>query len=276
MFFTFNNYPIIIAHRGARSLAPENTLPAAQKAVELGADAWEIDVQLTADGVPVVIHDETLSRTSDVRKKAVFSERKPWLVHTFSLEELRTLDFGSWFAESDPFGQIDSWLLREKDLHFGKMPVLLLRDALAFTRDRNFKINVEIKDLSGLPGDAAVVEKVLGLVRESDMSDQVLISSFNYDYLWQIKSLYPEISTAVLTEISRTDPLGLLRELSAEAYHPRADLIRPAQISFLREKGFYVNIWTVNDAAAAQKFAEAGATGIFTDFPQLLTKIFSV
>ncbi|OQX28143.1 MAG: hypothetical protein BWK80_01685 [Desulfobacteraceae bacterium IS3] len=275
MFFTFNNYPIIIAHRGARSLAPENTLPAAQKAVELGADAWEIDVQLTADGVPVVIHDETLSRTSDVRKKAVFSERKPWLVHAFSLEELRTLDFGSWFAESDPFGQIDSGLLREKDLHFGKMPVLLLRDALAFTRDRNFKINVEIKDLSGLPGDAAVVEKVLGLVRESDMSDQVLISSFNYDYLWQIKSLYPEISTAVLTEIFRTDPLGLLRELSAEAYHPRADLIRPAQISFLREKGFYVNIWTVNDAAAAQKFAEAGATGIFTDFPQLLTAIFS-
>jgi glycerophosphoryl diester phosphodiesterase len=272
MFFTFKNYPIIIAHRGARSLAPENTLPAAQKSLDFGADAWEIDVQLTADGVPVVIHDETLSRTSDVQKKAAFSQRKPWLVYMFSLAELRTLDFGSWFAESDPFGQIAAGCLSEKDLHFGKLPVLLLKDALAFTRDMNFKINVEIKDLSGLPGDGAVVEKVLALVKASDMSDQVLISSFKYDYLWQSKSLCPEISTAVLTEIPRPDPVGLLRELDAQACHSLADIIRPVQISLLREKGFYVNIWTVNDPAAARAYAEAGATGIFTDFPQLLNR----
>ena len=91
-----------IAHRGARSIAPENTLAAALKALQSGADLWELDVVMTADGEPVVIHDKDLSRTSNV--ESVFPSRRPWLVHEFSLEEIRRLDFGSWFKAMDPFG----------------------------------------------------------------------------------------------------------------------------------------------------------------------------
>jgi len=91
-----------IAHRGARSLAPENTISAARKALEVGADGWELDVQMSRDKKMVVIHDESLVRTSNV--KEIFPHREPWLVRDFTLKELQELDFGSWFNETDPFG----------------------------------------------------------------------------------------------------------------------------------------------------------------------------
>ena len=93
-----------IAHRGASSLAPENTLAAARKALDLGADMWELDVQMTADGELVILHDNTLKRTSNV--ETIFPVRRPWRVHQFNLNEIRQLDFGSWFEEQDPFGQV--------------------------------------------------------------------------------------------------------------------------------------------------------------------------
>ena len=93
-----------IAHRGARSLAPENTLAAAQKGLDTGADMWELDVGMTADGALFLIHDDTLERTSNAAQ--VFPQRAPWRVHEFTFDEIRQLDFGSWFVEQDPFGQI--------------------------------------------------------------------------------------------------------------------------------------------------------------------------
>ena len=95
---------LIAAHRGARSLAPENTLAAARLALAAGARMWEIDVRMSRDGEIVLIHDPNLERTSDAPGK--FPGRSPWLVHDFTLDELKTLDFGSWFSETDPFGQI--------------------------------------------------------------------------------------------------------------------------------------------------------------------------
>jgi len=86
-----------IAHRGARAFAPENTLEAIRKAADLGADAVEIDVQLSADGEPVVFHDDTLERCTDAA--TVFSSRAPWSTAGFTLAELRQLDAGSWFAD---------------------------------------------------------------------------------------------------------------------------------------------------------------------------------
>ena len=95
-----------IAHRGNRSLAPENTLAAARKGLAAGADMWELDVAMSADGIPYLIHDDTLERTSNVAE--IFPERGPWPTHAFTLAELRQLDFGTWFNATDPFGQIDA------------------------------------------------------------------------------------------------------------------------------------------------------------------------
>ncbi len=258
-----------IAHRGARSLAPENTLAAARKALEIGADLWELDVAMASDGELFVVHDDTLDRTSNV--KAVFPDRAPWSNHLFTLEEVRRLDFGTWFVEKDPFKQIAAGnvsVAEQESFRGEKAPTL--REALVFTRDHDWRVNVEIKDLTGTPGDAVVVEKVVALVQELGLVDRVLISSFNHSYIERAKKVEPKIATAALVEEAVPDPAALLRGLNAQAYNPKAGEIRPAAIPALRDQGFDVYIWTVNDEKVMRELISARVSGIFTDFPQRL------
>lgn len=275
MFFKPDEtYPLNIAHRGARSLAPENTLLAGWKAMNSGADIWEIDVQLTSDEIPVVLHDETLGRTSDIQKADAFAPRHPWFVYDFTLSELRVLDFGAWFAKADPFGQIAAGAVSGEDLmNFKDQPIPTLWDALVYANQGNLRVNIEIKTLENAPGDPVIVKKVVEQVEDLNMADDVLISSFKYDYLHQVKALNPGISVAVLAESPYSDPLKRIREIGAEAYHPRSTAINPEDIGLLRKEGIFVNVWTLNDEPSIMKFIKAGASGIFTDFPQLLTKI---
>ncbi len=183
-----------IAHRGARSLAPENTILAARKAVAVGADMWEMDVALTKDGQIVVLHDDTLERTSNARE--VFPDRAPWNVHDFTFDELLKLDFGAWFGDQDPFGQIaDRTVTIQEQQNFSNTRIPTLREALEFTRDYKFRINIEIKDHTGTPGDISIVESVVDMVGQMNMAGSVLISSFNHDYIARSKARDPNIPT---------------------------------------------------------------------------------
>ncbi len=267
-----------IAHRGARSLAPENTLAAARKALAIGADMWELDVAMTADGELFVVHDDTLERTSNAAQ--VFPQRRPWANHTFTLAEIRSLDFGSWFVEQDPFKQIAAGKVTaaEQASYRGERAPTL-REALAFTRDNNWRVNVELKDLTGTPGDATVVERAVGLIKELGMVERVVISSFNHTYIQRVKAAERDgkavgtIRTGALVEQADPDPAALLRRLNAQAYNPRVTAIRPEAIPPLRDQGFDVFIWTVNDEAAMRTLVANRASGLFTDFPQVLKPI---
>jgi glycerophosphoryl diester phosphodiesterase len=263
-----------IAHRGARSLAPENTLAAARKGLEVGADMWELDIQMTADGELIVIHDNTLKRTSNVRE--VFPERKPWLVHEFTLDEIRLLDFGSWFRKQDPFGQIAAGMVAESDLaSYLHQQAPTLREALTFTREHSWSVNLEIKDLSGNPDPHQVAKKILALVENLDMVDSVLISSYNQDYLAKLRETHPHIATGVLVSKPHPHPEKLLRRLGAQAYHPRLSGFRPTDIALLHRNDCRVHVWTVNDRKTMERLVRAGVDGIFTDFPQLLSSVLS-
>jgi glycerophosphoryl diester phosphodiesterase len=266
--------PLIIAHRGARSLAPENTIAAARKAFEIGADMWELDVGMTADGALLVIHDSTLARTSNARE--VFPERRPWSLHEFTLDAIKGLDFGTWFIEEDPFGQIAAGGVSstEAERYRGE-GAPTLRQALGFTRERNWHVNVEIKDLRGTPGEFQGVAKVVALIEELDMVDRALVSSFNHRHLKEVGERNPGIATGALVSRPESDPVALLHEIGARAYHPSVRAIRRRQISRLREKGFQVNVWTVNEPKVMRSLIKAGASAIFTDFPQLLRPLLS-
>lgn len=258
-----------IAHRGARSLAPENTLAAARKGLEIGADLWELDVAMSKDGELVVLHDDTLERTSNVGD--VFPARRTAPVHEFTLAELRQLDFGSWFIAKDPFKQIAAGAVSPAELaKFKGEPIPTLREALLFTRDNHWRVNVEIKDASNTPPDATIVQKTVALVEELGMVQSVMISSFNHTYLQKVKAIQPALVTAALVEKADPDPAALLRRIGAQAYNPAVKAITPAAIRPLREQGFDVYIYTVNDEATLKTLVAAGASGIFTDFPQLL------
>ena len=265
-------YILNIAHRGARSLAPENTLAAARKGLEVGADMWELDIQMTADEELIVIHDNTLKRTSNVRQ--VFPKRKPWLVHEFTLDEIRLLDFGSWFRKKDPFGQISAGMVPESDLaSYVHQQAPTLREALSFTQEHSWSVNLEIKDLSGNADPHQVAKKILALVEDLEMLDSVLISSSNQDYLAKLREIHPHIATGVLVSKPHPHPEKLLRQLGAQAYHPRLSGFRPADIALLRPQGFRVHVWTVNDRKTMERLVRDGVDGIFTDFPQLLSSV---
>jgi glycerophosphoryl diester phosphodiesterase len=261
-----------IAHRGARSLAPENTLAAARKALALGADMWELDVAMAAGGELFLVHDDTLERTSNVAE--VFPDRWPWANHTFTLAEIRSLDFGSWFVEQDPFGQIAAGqVTAEEQARYRGEAAPTLREALVYTRENGWRVNVELKDLSGAPGDATVVEQTVALIVELGMAESVLISSFNHSYLARVKAAEPRIATGALVSNADPDPAALLRRLGAQAYNPRVTAIRAEDIAGLREEGFDVFVWTVNDEETMRRLVVAQASGIFTDFPQRLKPI---
>ena len=261
-----------IAHRGARSLAPENTLSAARKALHVGANLWELDVMMTADGEPVVIHDKVMNRTSNAKR--VFPSRRPWRVHEFSLEEIRFLDFGSWFEEVDPFGQIAAGVVPKEDLKsFQGERAPSLREALQFTLAHSWYVNIEVKDLRGTRGHDEVVGRVVDVIASLQMEDRVLISSFNHGYLEQVKALNPLIPTGVLVNRRHLNPVGLIRNLRADAYHPRISSLKAADIPLMRERGIPILVWVVNDEVRMRDLINKGVNGIFTDFPQLLVPI---
>jgi len=261
-----------IAHRGVRSLAPENTIAASRMALEIGADLWEFDVQVTCDKKLIVVHDDTLSRTSNVRM--FFPNRKPWLVRDFTLEEIRGLDFGSWYNSSDPFGQIAAGNVPQKDQksYIGELAPTL-REALEFTKKNNWRANIEIKNIPFSAERMKVIKKIVNFVEEFELEEEVIISSFNHEYLTWVKKLNSHIATGVLVDEPLHNPAKYLNMIGADFYHPKASAINLEIIGSLWRQGYGVNVWTVNDEKLMVELIDAAVSGIITDFPQRLKTI---
>ena len=268
------SHTLIIAHRGARSLAPENTLASAQKALQVGADLWELDVAVTADNELVVMHDDTLERTCNALD--VFPDRDPWNVWDFTLAEIQTLDCGSWFNQQDPFEQIKAGNISQDDQqsYIGE-PAPTLQEALEFTRDNNWRVNVELKKQPNAELDQVIVQKTVKLIESlgMDTGGQVVISSFHHDYLRTVKGLNPAIPTQAITKYFISDLPAYLADLGAEAVNPKITVWNFKSIAKLQEQGVDFNVWTVNDELEMKALINTGVQGIITDFPQLLKKM---
>ena len=262
-----------IAHRGAASLAPENTLAAARKAYELNADLWECDVRFTKDGVPILMHDLTLRRTTNVYRK--FPTRAPWWVKSFTLEEIKRLDAGSWFNQIDPFGQIRAGAVspEEREGYRGE-PVPTLEEALRFTAEHGWRVNIEIKGAGHLP-PRRLARAVLEVLERlgSGLKERVLISSYDRRVLREIKRIKPEVPLAAVAFFRPADPQGYLERLQVDAYHPGPLALDLRALPKLRELGFRVNVWTYDAPDRLRELASVGVTGIFTNFPQRLGPI---
>lgn len=262
---------LICGHRGARSIAPENTLLALECARECGTHCWETDVRMTGDGELVIFHDETLKRTTDIKSHLEWRNRAPWKVEQFSLSELRTLDAGSWFLHDDPFATVASGEVGESEqenIRGQKIP--LLREILEFSMAHHFPVNVEIKDMKTAAGEVEIVDKVMEMLQETGTMDLVLLSSFRHEYLHRARTLNPLVSIAILAEGRHpSDLISYLQTISAVAYHPDEAICDVELIARLTDAGFRVNSWTVNDMERAREMLAAGA-GIITDWPQRL------
>lgn len=257
---------LVFAHRGFRSIAPENTLVAAQKGYDIGADYWELDVAASSDGVLFIMHDDGFARTTNCEE--VFPARKPWTVYDFTYEEIRRLDAGSWYAATDPFKQIALGKVDSKTAQaFAGTKVPSLEEALDLTKKNKWRVNIEIKDATGRVCDTWIVEKTAQLVRSMGMSDSVVISSFNHEYLKRMKKAAPEIAVAALIDKPVADPVGLLAGLGAVALNPNWKYLDETTVRKVRDAGYDVFTWTVNETWDMEKLVAWGVTGLITDFP---------
>ncbi len=264
MFHT-NDKVWCIGHRGAASLAPENTLVSAGRALAAGADMWELDVSLTADGQLIVLHDDTLARTTNA--PALFPDRAPWPLPHFTLAEVKQLDAGSWFVETDPFGTIAGGVVSPAAAAaLQGEPVPTLREALAWTKARGWRVNVEIKELPPGQRGFPIVPAVVELIEALDMVEQVLLSSFASAYLHQAQQLNPTLATAALLDVGQDWPA----ELPFDAVHPFYAGLEAGPVRAARQAGLGVNPWTVNEPAEMRRLVELGVSGFITDFPQAL------
>ncbi|MEA1924184.1 MAG: glycerophosphodiester phosphodiesterase family protein [Pseudomonadota bacterium] len=260
----FEKPGLIAAHRGDRSRCPENTLSALRSSLGR-CDFAEVDIQLSRDGVPVIIHDKTLVRTSNVLQLPQFAGRAPWSVGDFTLTELQSLDYGSWFYINDPFGT-----LKDHKVSLPKTtyePLLTLENALQFAQTHSLFLDIEIKAMPKYVSDATVVESVVGLIRKQKMEALVLISSDYHSYLRYCKTLAPEIATAAIEEHRHPDNLiTYLKMLKVDAYHPCNTIVDEAPLEALKAAGIFVNVFTVNEIQRRDSLFAKSVNGVFTDY----------
>ena len=261
-----------IAHAGASSVAPQNTLAAGRAALGLGADVWGIDVRLTGDGVLVLMHDETLDRTTNVEE--LFPTREPWRVEDFTLDEIHRLDAGSWFVNEDPFGQIEAGNVSASELesYIGE-PVPTLREVLDFIAEQRWWIDIEVKPSVNTDPEK-LARQLLDLIEETGTADRVMVSSFDHEILRAIKDLDPAIPTGALVVFAPRDPIAYLDELEADVYLPSLVGFTEGLLRELSEAGIGVHVWTYNAENQLERLVRTpGITGIYTDFPQRLDAV---
>jgi glycerophosphoryl diester phosphodiesterase len=236
--------PLVFGHRGASAYAPENTLAAFRLALAQGADGLELDVCLSADGVPVVIHDDTLGRTT--------SGTGP--VSRLTLAELKTLEAGypGRFGAQYRAERIPS--LAEVFEACGDQPL----------------INIELKhDRS--PG-RQLAGTVVKLIHAYGRQGRVIVSSFQYSSLGRVKALDPDLPVGLLYMAPVFGPRlvrCLARWLPHEAHHPSAAGLTARDMAWYHQQGLRVNAWTVDDEAGLRRLALAGADGLITNRPDV-------
>ena len=261
----------VIAHRGARSLAPENTLAAARKAHRLGADLWETDVAVTADDQLVLMHDDAMIRTTNVSD--IFPERVPAAFSTYSLAEIRSLDAGSWFERDDPFGQVAAGAVGRQELaRYAGEKVPTLREAFELTLVLDWFLNLELKAQPLPKNDFDLVDAVLNLADEVSIGpDHLLFSSARFSWLKTLKQRRPDFEVQAILGLFPEDPMDFTDPFF-DTFNPRYTRLSVDQLKRQVDLGLKLNPFTVNDDKMIASLIEVGVAGLITDFPQRVPK----
>lgn len=235
----------IFAHRGASGTHPENTMAAFKKAVSLPIEGVELDVHLSKDGVPVVIHDEAVDRTTD----------GAGFVKDLTFDELKELDAGSWFSEEFRGERIPS-----------------LREVLELFAGTGHRLNIELKsDIFPYPG---MREKVIGLVKEFGLGRRVILSSFDHETIRAAKQEAPDLETGVLFMEILSDAPAYAASIGADALHSAIPFAVRGPGQRAADSGSVLRVFTVNSREHAGWVAASGARAIFTDYPEKMLELF--
>lgn len=237
--------PILLGHRGAMARAPENTLGSFQAALDDGGDGVELDVQLSADAVPIVLHDDRLDRTTNLRGLPI----------RFAAEELDEADAGSWFR---------GW---------GREKVPRLDEVFRAMRAGSV-INVELKGPT--PLTLGLERRVIDVIRAHPLV-KVIVSSFHPAQLLAVRALAPEIPIGLLLSESSLMPLRTAWAaplLLPDAIHPPSCLVDGAFVAAAHAAGARIHVWAVKDAADADRLLSLGVDGLIVDDVADIARVF--
>jgi glycerophosphoryl diester phosphodiesterase len=250
--------PLVIAHRGASAYAPENTLAAIDLADDLGFAWVENDVQRTKDGELVVVHDDSLARTTDVEQR--FPSRSPWKIKDFTAAEIATLDAGSWFGEKWTGARVPT-----------------LKQYLNRVEKNGQKLLLEIKKPELYPAiekDTLRVLRQEGWLDRSHVKRKLVIQSFGADSVKAVHQQRPDVVTGFL---------GMPAVADLPSYAAFTDQINPTHTALTADyvtavhrlkgahgKRLQLNTWTVDDAAGAARVDGFGVDGIITNKPDVV------
>ncbi|MFG2646281.1 glycerophosphodiester phosphodiesterase [Streptomyces sp. NPDC048436] len=255
--------PLVVAHRGASAYAPENTLSAIDKAADMGFRWVENDVQRTKDGELVIMHDDTLTRTTDVEQ--VFPDRAPWKVSDFTAAEIAKLDAGSWFSPK-----------------YAGQRVPTLKQYMNRVSRNHQKLVFEFKKPELYPGiekqGLAVLRKT-GWLDRHHVKSKLVIQSFSADSVKKVHKLRPDIKTGFLgtPAVAELPEYAEFADQINSSHTTISDKYVAAIHAFKGPHGKPLEIftWTVNDAAAAQRVAGFGVNGIITNKPDVVREALS-
>jgi glycerophosphoryl diester phosphodiesterase len=229
---------LVTAHRGNSHAAPENTLAAIGKAIKSGADYAEVDVQLTADGEVVLLHDR------DFKRLAGDSRR----LDSLTLAEAQKLDVGSWFDPS-----------------FADQRVPTLKKVIKLARGR-IKLNIELKFFGP---DRRLTGAVARLLRKEDFESECIVTSFDYDALQEAKQLNPRLRTGLIV----AHALGDVSRLEVEALSVRADFLSEGLVRRAHRAGKEIHVWSLGTARAMAQMIQRGADNLITSNPELAVRV---
>lgn len=238
--------PKIIAHRGARALAPENTMSAFRKAADLGARAIEFDVTVSADGTPVLMHDEDLNRCTNATGPVILK----------TLDELQALDAGSWFRGD-----------------FAGERIPTLEQVLGLAMDRGLAVNLEIKPTIGWeePTVAAVAET---LKRFWHTDNSLVVSSFNPLALEQFRAEMPDVDLGLLVDAVPDTWADRMKHFDCVSLHCHAPFVTRERVRDVHDQGYFLHVFTVNDVDLARELFTWGVDAVFTDHPDIFLEAF--
>ena len=243
----------VISHRGANREAPQNTLPAFRKSIEIGVDGFETDIHLTKDGIPVVCHNYTIDETSSGQGD----------INDLTLEELLTYDFGAYFHEK-----------------FKGTKIPTLEEFLALCEGADIEImNIEIKPPRD--GNMEIVAKTIDAVKAHGLFEKLLISSFDPNVLVECKKVDPNCKTGFLYAPNKTffykqmlfGYVEFAKKIKADYLHPHYFAVTKTYVKRLHKNGIKVNVWTVNKPETANKLLKMGVDGLITDVPQTVNAL---
>ncbi len=229
------------AHRGASGwdtqYAPENTMPAFEKAAQMGADGIELDVQLTRDGEIVICHDERIDRTSD---------GSGW-IKDYTLAEIKKFSFSKTHPE------------------YGVVPIPTLEEFLAFLQENDLIVNIELK--TGVIYYDGLEEKTVNLARRMGVEQRIIYSSFNHYSLQKLKQIDPDAKIGLLCGDAFIDVPDYPKRLHAMAVHPAFRTLTDEYIRQCHDCGLLVHTWTVDVKSDMKHLCDVGIDAFITDCP---------